>query len=163
MNIFSRPGHIFAVAAFSLFLQVFSSQILLADGLRAEPETAGDANPLQLAQYRPPLLLIKSDRKSDHTKSQSYTRSPTTRYYKLPRAPRSAAPDSMSRTPRGMLRGGRDGGGSRGGGGSGHISNCPDCRASCYMNWRKGCGYSTSCRKKYTSCMRGCWNNYCRR
>lgn len=39
---------------------------------------------------------------------------------------------------------------------------CRACRADCYARYRTYCGYSESCRRSFTLCMRDCWEGYCR-
>lgn len=40
--------------------------------------------------------------------------------------------------------------------------SCRACRRDCYARYRVYCGYSESCRRSFTLCMRDCWYGYCR-
>lgn len=45
--------------------------------------------------------------------------------------------------------------------GYGCRRDCDWCRNDCYARFRVYC-YGANCRRQFTLCMRGCWNNICR-
>lgn len=147
----SLIGEICAMSTLSVKIGAFAIAILSLAAFLSSFGLAAKAGLSSLAGA--PLSVTESTGDKHLAKSKSSPQPPSTKYEapKAPRTTQEGRSQERSQEPSGTRSSSASSGGR----------SCRSCRSGCYQRWRSNCGYTSTCKKRYASCMRNCAQEHC--